>query len=196
MKRKRITIGITGGVSSGKSVVAKSFRRLGATIIDADKIAHRLLSQSDVKKECMKKWGDDILKNGSVNRVKLGQIVFNDNKSLDALMKILHPRIKKEIYDKIKKSRGVVVIDAPLLVESGLLNICDYMVFVKSSLTRRIKMAKNRHGWTRSQLLKREKFQAPLAYKIKIADYVIDNTGTLKNTKNQVEMIFNHIKDK
>lgn len=189
-------IGITGGVATGKSTVAKMFARLGAKVIDADKIVHELIKPngkcvSRIKKE----FGSSILIEGGINRKALADIVFKDKASLKKLESILHPRVRLNIKEEIKKLKkkrfkGVVVLDIPLLFESNLNRNVDMTIVVKTSRDTQIKRAVKNLKITRQQVLSRIKSQMPLKEKIKKADVVIDNSKSKNETTKKVKRIW------
>ena len=162
MKQRVKVIGIAGGIASGKSTAAKMLVSLGADIIDADKICHRLINTKDIVQKITDRWGDH-LKNehGKIERHKLGKIVFADKKELTALNKIIHPnginRIKSRIANlKDEATTKAIVLDAALLVESNLIDICDIMLFVntkKSTCKTRVQESRK---WPLDEITKRE----------------------------------------
>ncbi len=136
MKQRIKVIGITGGIASGKSTIAKMLETLGASVINADEICHRLINTKSMSQKIINRWGDHIQdKYGRIERHKLGKIVFTDKKELSALNKIIHPKAIKQIKDRIAKLRNesttvAIVLDAALLVESNLIDVCDVTLFV------------------------------------------------------------------
>lgn len=189
-------IGITGGVATGKSTVAKMFARLGAKIIDADKIVHDLIKPngkcvSRIKKE----FGSNIIFEGGINRKALADIVFKDKAKLKKLESILHPRVRSNIKEIIndfykKGFKGVVVLDVPLLFESNMNRNVDMTIVVKTSRDTQIKRAVKNLKITRQQALSRIKSQMPLKEKIQMADVVIDNSKSKNETTKKVKRIW------
>lgn len=195
--KKRIIIGITGSLGSGKTSVARIFGSLGAQLIDADKIAHRIiLSKTKTYKSIIKIFGEGILKkNREINRKKLAQIVFNNKNLLKVLNKLLHQRIIKIIEDRIKNSESkVIVLDAPLLIETGLEKIVDKLVVVKISQKNQLQRLQNKTSLGEKDILKRIRCQIPLGKKILLANFVIDNNNSIGKTKKQVHKIWREIK--
>lgn len=195
---KKIIIGITGSFASGKSTVAGLFVRLGAKVIDADKIAHSLLrANNSLKKQISGVFGRSILKNdSSIDRNKLGEIVFSDRDALRKLNQIMHPEIIRLIKQKIKSCHNrVIILDAPLLIESGLKLLVDKLVVVKIKRAEQIKRAKKRTLLEESQIVKRIKQQLSLQKKLRLADFIIDNNGQIKKTREQVLKIWNKIQE-
>lgn len=193
MTSKPKIIGITGGISSGKSTVARMIASLGAEIIDADEMCHKLLLKKELKAKIIERFGNTIQDSyGKIDRSRLAKIVFQDNASLDALCSILHPIVIEQIKSKIdeireKGRRNAIVIDAALLEESVLSLMCDFIVFVNTSKDRRLNRSQISRHWAEGELEKRERFQMALEDKKKKAEYIIDNNFTEDNTFRQVK---------
>jgi len=199
-----ITIGITGSFGTGKTTVAEYFKALGAKVLDADKIAHETLlkkvtghkSPVTCYKKIVKIFGKKILKkNKEIDRKKLGKIVFRDRTLLKKLNSIIHPyvikKIKKGIEEiKMENSKAMIVLDIPLLVETGLLGLVDKLVVVNASRNAQIDRCRKKTGLARTEILARITAQAPLKRKVRISDFVIDNNGTEKQTKREVEKVW------
>ena len=197
-----IVIGLTGSFGTGKSTAAEMFKDLGARVLDADIIAHNLIRPG---RDCWRKivdcFGRDILnRNQTINRGRLARIVFRKRQDLRKLDKITHPLVIREITSrlgKIENSRKdeIVVIDAALLIESGLAEKVDILIVVKLNRAGQIARVLKQKGISREQILKRIRSQLPLSKKIAIADYVIDNNGTKNNTRRQVKKIWEEMKN-
>jgi len=185
---KKIIIGVTGSFGTGKTTVSKIFAKHNTRLIDADQLCHGFLNQPMLKNKVLK-----IFK--TTNRKKIAQLVFDNHFLLKKLENILHPCVIREIKEISKKSKKkIIIIDAPLLVESGLNRFVDKIIVVKTTQTNQIKRIQKKFNLTKNQILKRIKMQLPLEKKIKLADYVIDNNGSISNTKKQVQKIFKKIK--
>lgn len=188
-KPKKIVLGITGGFGSGKTTVAGIFKSFGAKIIDADKIAHSQLSpKTKTYKKIVKTFGERVLEaNGAINRNKLAQVVFASKTSLKKINRIVHPQVIRIIRKKIKKiAKGIVALDAPLLLEAGLKNMIDKLIVVNISQKKQIERVHRKTGLRQRQILGRIKSQLSLEAKVSLADFVIDNSGTITQTKKQV----------
>ncbi len=163
-------IGLIGGVGAGKSWVAAEFGRRGATVVDADSLAHELLRNPLVSSEVIRTFGSRVLaSDGMVDRKTLGAVVFEDAAARKRLESILHPRIREfaeqSIACAISEGRPVVVLDAALLLESGWDELCDAIVFVDAPISvRRARVAEHR-SWPSSEHVRREHAQAPLEAK-------------------------------
>ncbi len=190
-------LGLTGNIACGKSTVAAIFKELGATLIDADKVARDIVGKGNpALKKIIKHFGNEILnKDGTLNREKLGRKVFNDKNQRRILNDITHPEIFKEINNLIEKYRSegqkIVIIEAALIVErEKLIKIIDKLIVVSTSKDIQIKRLKDRDGFSKEQALSRINSQIPIEEKIKHADYVIHNDSDISNIKNQVETIW------
>ncbi|MBN2830929.1 MAG: dephospho-CoA kinase [Candidatus Omnitrophica bacterium] len=193
---KKTIVGITGIFGSGKSTVSKIFKSYGSKIIDADKIAHKYLARgTKTYKEIVGFFGSNILKGKrEIDRVKLGRIVFGNKKLLSKLNSIIHPRVISEIRDRIKQSRhGVVVLDVPLLLEAGLKRLVDDLIVVIIDRDELIRRLVNKTALRRSEILKRIRSQIPLRKKKRVADFIIDNSKTIRETKKQIKRIIGKI---
>lgn len=186
-------IGLTGGIASGKSTVSTLLKSLGAVIIDADEISRKVMKKNTkVFDEIVEYFGDNILdKDGNIDRQKLGQIVFSNVDDLKILNDITHPAIINEIKKNLlilsKKKEPIVVIDAALLLESGLDNLTDKIWLVKASEETQLKRLMRRDNIDERQAINRIKSQMPLKEKLKYADKIIDNDGNIEYTKKQVD---------
>ena len=191
-----LIVGITGSLSTGKSTASSLFARKGAKVLDADRIAHKLM---EPRKACFRKvvkaFGPSILKGGHIDRQKIAKVVFEDKRKLRALEQIIHPAVAQEIKREIRryqksKQRGVLIIEVPLLFEAGLDRLMDVVVVVKASRTQQIARARERSGISQQEALRRIKAQMPLNQKIQRADIIIDNGGSPFKTKKQVDRIW------
>ncbi len=192
MKQRIKVIGITGGIASGKSTIAEMLESLGADLIDADKICHELINTKNIALEITKRWGNHIQDNhGKIKRDELAEIVFSDRKEVSALNSIIHPEAIKQIKSRIAKlhveaATKAIVLDAALLVESNLIEICDIMLFVDTKKNRCKTRVQDSRKWPLDEIAKREKFQDLLHQKREIADVIINNSNSKKDTLNQV----------
>jgi dephospho-CoA kinase len=197
-----LIIGLTGGIVSGKSTVARMFKDLGAKIVDADKLGHKvILPQGAAWKRIIKIFGKDILqKDQTINREKLGKIVFANQNLLKKLNKITHPEIikliKKEISlakDKSKEEKKILIIDAALIYETKIDRLMDKIIVVYLDEEEQLERLIKRNNLSEKEALQKIKSQIPLKEKIEIADYVIDNSNSLDKMKEQVEKIWENL---
>ncbi len=189
-------IGLTGNLGCGKSTVAAMFAERGAKIIDADAITRDLLT---LDKKCIKKvakiFPGVILNSKKINRSELAKIVFSNPRELHKLTEILYPEALKVVKSQILryKHEPFIVLDVPLLFESGWDKITDTTIVVKARRDQQIKRAQKHLGITRSECLRRLKNQMPLKEKCDMADIIIDNSQTLAQTRKQVDAIINRL---
>ncbi|MBL7085028.1 MAG: dephospho-CoA kinase [Candidatus Omnitrophica bacterium] len=203
MGKKVLVLGVTGGLASGKTTVASMFKRLGAFCIDVDTIYHQLIKpKAALYKKIISAFGNEILgRGGRIDRKKLGKLVFSKKQNLKRLCRITHPAIIKGMGRQIRnlkrsKKRKIILIDAPLLVEVGLVKMVDRLIVVKASRKKQIARSAKVRGLCYGETIKRIGFQVPLREKIKLADFVIDNNGTLKQTRKQVKAIWEQINER
>lgn len=193
-------IGLTGNIASGKTEVAKIFEELGAKIIDADEIAREVVEPGQAAwQEIVQEFGSDILNSdGSINRKKLGGIIFNEDRKREQLNRITHPRIMakiKETIDSYKKENvKLVIVEAALIVErGGLLKLIDELIVVSADAETQIKRIMTRDGLRRDEALSRIESQMPISEKTKHATYIIDNSESLEETRKRVEEVWEKI---
>ncbi|MHC2994362.1 MAG: dephospho-CoA kinase [Candidatus Atribacteria bacterium] len=197
-----LIVGLTGGIVSGKSTVAKMFKDLGAKIVDADELGHKvILPHKPAWEKIIKLFGKDLLKEDlKIDRRKLGDIVFSNKKLLKKLNEITHSEIikliKKEIKsikDKTDKKDDILIIDAALIYETKIDNLMDKIIVVYIDKTEQIKRLVKRDNLSAEEALKRIKSQMPIKEKIRFADYIIDNSNSLDKTREQVETIWQNL---
>jgi len=197
-----LRVGLTGGLASGKSTVAAFFRELGAFHVDADRIAHELLAPGGgAEREVIGRFGGGIVSNsGAVDRKALAAIVFSDPQALADLNALVHPKVREEIARRIADHESgaspasVALVDAALLVESGIHRDLDALIVVACPEETQIARAVARGGLTAAEARARVAAQAPLAQKVAAADYVIDNDGSLDETKRQVRSLWDELR--
>jgi dephospho-CoA kinase len=189
-KRPKLVIGVTGSFGSGKSTVAGMFQGLGACVIDADKIARRVVSPGGgCYKKLIHTFGPGILKKGRVDRARLARLVFAEARLLRKLNRITHPAIIRIIKQDIRRAKkALVVLDAPLLIEAGLRKAVDKLIVVKVSKDTQLKRLRQK-GLKTNEIILRVKSQMPLSRKVRLADFIIDNNGTVEKTRKQVAQI-------
>jgi len=182
-------VGLSGGPGSGKSAVAALFRKWGARVIDADAIAHRVIDRPAIRARLVRAWGPGILKGGRVDRPRLARAAFRSRAAARRLNRLVHPAVLKEIRAGIARSSGLVVLDAPLLYESGADRLCDRVVFVEAPRRLRLRRGAAR-GLPPAEAVRRERLQRSLAFKRRRADRIVDNSGPRSRTERQVRGIF------
>jgi len=194
MKKKiPFILGLTGGIATGKTTVAKMFASFGAKVIDADRISHRLMDEDKkLKERIISVFSEDVLgKNGRIKRGRLAALIFDNPSALRRLNKIMHPAIISRIKKELKECKQkVAVLDAPLLIEAGLSELVDKLIVVKADEKIQVSRCRQKTGASKQEIKKRIRAQMPLSEKIAVADYVIDNNGRLDRTRKQVKEIW------
>ena len=195
--KELIRVGLTGGCCTGKSTVAEMFSRLGAEVVSADHIVHRLLREDDeARSSVVSIFGEEVLAtDGSVDRNKLADVVFKDKQKLASLTRVLYPRVRLEIrrvFEQIenRKDRHVCVAEVPLLLEGGSRELYDEVIVVTASYPNQVARFFQRGGNSKQDLDRRIANQMDLAEKVKLADYVIDNDGSFEQTFEQVKKLY------
>ena len=199
MTGKLYRIGLTGGIASGKSTVGAMLRQMGAVVIDTDWIAHEVTAPgSGALMEMSRRYGTDIVKeDGSLRRDAVGKIVFSDPVEKKWLEALLHPLIRaeaeKQAQAAFEAGQRVVVMDVPLLFESGWNGKVDEIWTVYTPQAIQEVRLQRRDGYTDSEIADRLASQWPIDEKAKRADVVIDNTGLPESTRRQVEVAWNAV---
>ncbi len=185
-----IVIGLTGNIGVGKSAVLKILQQLGARVIDADKVAHEVMSPGGSAYDAVvAAFGDGVLaKDGTIDRSKLADIVFTDHDQLRRLERIVHPAVEQRISDIIENAtEPVVAIEAIKLLESRLRHLCDTIWVVAATRENQLNRLVYQKGLTQEEALRRMAAQSPQAHKVREADVVIHNDGDMEQLKAQVE---------
>lgn len=202
-----LKVGLTGGIASGKSVVGEMFLALGAHLVQADHIAHALMEPGEpVYNEVVRHFGREILNaDGSINRSKLAGVAFGPpgadkrTSGIADLNRIVHPaviRSQEEWMDAVSQQdpNGVAMVEAALLIEAGAAKRFDRLIVVTCSMEQRVERFARRQkvdlDAARAEVARRMAAQLPDEEKIKVADYVIDNSGWLEHTRAQVQRIW------
>ena len=190
-------VGLTGNIASGKSHAAWLFAESGAHVIDADIIVHELLAAGTrTYNKIADAFGAEILvQDGQIDRKKLGQIIFGSLEKRLLLNSLIHPDIGAEILRRIFQLEqsypgGIVIVDGALIVETGNHKIYDRLVVVTCDPSLQISRLMSRDGLTQDEAKARMSSQMPIEEKLKLADYTIDTSGTLRQTEEQVEAIY------
>lgn len=192
-------IGLTGGIGSGKSTVARLLAELGAQVIDADKLGHEVFKQgTEAWREVIATFGNEILTSSNeIDRRKLGELVFNKPELLQQLNTIMHPRIleiaKAKLEDYRRKGAKVVVLEATLLVEAGWTSLVDEVwvtISSKNSVTLRLN---KQRGLSEAESLERIRSQTLAEERVKHADVIIDNEGSINELRACVEQLWRRL---
>ncbi len=195
-----ILVGLTGGVATGKSTVAKMFERCGAIVIDADLLARAVVQPGKPAwREIVRRFGKSVLNaDRTINRQALGQIVFRNRAKLRLLERIIHPRVAREQARLTRQAarkdpHSVVIYDVPLLFEAGIDKRVDKIIVVTADPKTQIARLKKRNGLTRAEALRRIKSQMPLAKKHQYADHLFDGREKLLVLRKHVRECYNQL---
>jgi dephospho-CoA kinase len=195
-----LIVGLTGGIASGKSTVARFFRELGAYVIDADRLAREVLEPGKPGfKEVLEAFGEGYLSSdGSLNRERLAHLVFSDSQARKRLEAIVHPKLlelRQKLVGEIiaKDPHAVIISDAPLLIETGLHTQVDVVVVVWVPREVQIERLMERDGLSRQEAEERLRSQIPLSEKLAFAHYVVDDSRSMEDARQQVKNIFSEL---
>lgn len=193
-------IGLTGGIASGKSTVCQMLRDRGCSIIDADKVAHEILQRGRPGFEpVVGAFGQTILNGaGEIDRSRLGAIVFNQPERLTQLTSIVHPHVTRAILRWLEgmEQAGPVahaIVDGSVLVESGFHRDFQYLIVVYCTPEQQLERLMKRNSLSENEARKRMALQMPLEEKVRLADFVVDNSGSLENTRYQVDVLLDRL---
>jgi dephospho-CoA kinase len=196
-----LRVGLTGGLASGKSFVGHTLADLGCHLIQADELGHQvLLPGGEAYDEVIQEFGDEILdQDRFIIRKKLGDLVFGKPELLEKLSKIVHPHVgtrQKRMIDEIVQAdpKAIIVVEAAILVETGSYKKCDRLIVAFCSDEQQMERAMKRGAYTREEVQARLSRQLPLAEKLKVADYVIDTSGTKEHTTEQVRTVYGSLR--
>ena len=194
-----IVIGVAGGIASGKSTVTRVYERLGARVLDADAIGHDLLRSEPMRDGIRKAFGEGVLTaKGEVDRRALGRLVFGDDQARQRLNRLVRPAIRAEIRRRVAKMcgegyDGVVVVDAPLLVDTGPTDLADRVILVTAPAAIRKERIVLRSGLTEREAEERIAAQVPDTKQARWADFVLENNGTEEELTNSAEVLWKQI---
>jgi len=195
--RKFLLVGLTGGIATGKSTVSALLRQLGCEIIDADLLAREVVEPGQPAwTTIVAEFGQDVLTgDGTLDRKKLGAIVFADPERRRRLEAITHPAIRERFQARLdelaeKGFTGIVIFDAAVMIESGNYKNMDRLVVVVTDEPTQMSRLQGRDGTDDAEGRRKIASQMPLSEKAKLADYVIDNSGDRHATAEQVRRVF------
>ena len=194
--RRFLLVGLTGGIATGKSTVAETLRGLGAEVIDADQLARDVVAPGEpALAEIVREFGDVRNADGSLDRKKLGGIVFNDTARRKRLEAITHPAIRERFVARVAELaargyEGLVFFDAPVMIESGNYRNMDRLVVVFTDAATQRARLMARDGMAAAEATSRIATQMPVIDKAKLADYVIDNSGDHAATAARTREVF------
>ena len=191
--RRKLLVGLVGGIGSGKSSVAAALRQHGGWIIDADQLGHQALHQPAIRAAIRERWGSVVFdETGAVDRRKLAGVVFTHPEERKALESLVHPWIGQAIRAAAENALNdpkcrFVVLDAAIMLEAGWSEVCDNLIYVQSPPEQRLQRVARQRGWTAQDMQKRELAQLPLTEKAARADHILENTGSFEQLNQQVE---------
>lgn len=197
-----MVIGLTGGIASGKSLVADALREQGLPVIDADVISREVVEPGEpALEQIIEHFGPEILQfDGTLDRKKLGTVIFNDTEKRQVLNQIIHPAVRQRMMakrdDLVREGNEHVVLDIPLLLENNLRFMVDRVIVVYVNEATQKRRLVERDGRGEEDAAARIRSQMPLEEKRELADAVIDNSGTEKETKIQVNELLEQWKIK
>lgn len=193
-------VGLTGGIASGKSTVCEMLRSKGASILDADLVAHSLIRKGKPSyAQVLESFGQDILgPDGEIDRGQLGNLVFGSPERMNVLTRILHPEVIRQILKELAKiehemPEARVIVDASVMIESGFYKSFQYLVVVSCRPEQQLERLRVRSNLLEEQIRQRIASQIALEQKIKFADWVIDNSGSMDATRMQVDRLWDEL---
>lgn len=193
-------IGLTGGIATGKSTVSQMFKQCGAQIIDADRIARDVVQPGTIgAKKVAERFGEDFFdEHGKLNRPKLAKLIFQNEDARKDLNGLLHPLIRQEMRLKTKdiqsqQPKAIIIWDVPLLYEGQLTDELEKVIVVYVPEYLQIQRLVQRDHLSQEEAKKRISAQMPIEEKKLLADYLIDNSGSYKNTERQVDQLWNFL---
>jgi dephospho-CoA kinase len=194
--KRFLLVGLTGGIATGKSTVSEMFRRLGCEVIDADLLAREVVAPGEpALARIAEEFGREVLQpDGTLDRKKLGAVVFGDAARRKRLEEITHPAIRDRFLQRLAdlESRGfagIVFWDAPVMIETGGHKAMEKLVVVATDETTQSERLRVRDAIDDAEAGRKIRSQMPVAEKAKLADYVIDNTGDRAATERQVREV-------
>jgi dephospho-CoA kinase len=192
-KDPKPVLGLIGGIGAGKSTVAMALARHGGRLVAADPIGHEALEQPDLRARILDVWGgrDILTPQGTIDRKKLGRIVFPSPVERSRLEHLVHPYIEERIREEVAKAQAdpaarFVILDAAIMLEARWADVCDKLIYVDAPRDIRLVRVRTQRGWTDRDLANREAVQMPTDKKKERADAVIDNGGPPEATTAQV----------
>lgn len=192
-------IGLTGGIATGKSTVLKMFQQKNIPVIDTDKIARDVMEINQAAYfKVVAYFGKEILlPTGDINRKKLGEIIFKNKEKREKLNSLVHPEVKKVVLEEIKYYQNLghelVVVDVPLLFESNFDKLCDITIVVYTEEHIQYERLMKRDNLSYEEAKRRIDAQMKLSEKVKLADFIIDNSSTIEETEKQLINLLNKI---
>ena len=194
MSRRSFIVGLTGGIASGKTNLSNALRSRGVRVIDADEISRQLTADGGQALPALREaFGDGVFDGASLNRRRLGELVFSDEEKRAQLNALLHPLILREIKAQIDRVEGMAVVDAPLLFETGIDKWCDQVWCAYVPQKEQVKRLTERDHISRREALRRIRSQMPAREKTKKSHQVIRTTGAREESAQKVLDLWNQL---
>jgi len=192
-----VTLGVTGGLGAGKSIACQCFKENGAVIFDADSIAKEILQTNQaIQDRIVEEFGADIIKDGQVDTQKLASQAFSNEENQSILNNIVHPYVIEAFEkrrDELERKIGLLVVDAPLIFESGFDSHLDHTLLIFASMKMRIARALRRGNLTREEILRRMDLQMPEEDKRDLASFVIENNGSIEELNQEIDKLYHQL---
>ncbi len=196
-----LKVGLTGSIGCGKSSLSNILKKYDIPIIDADIKGREIYENKELLRDIEKNFGSSVInKDGTLNRKNLGKIVFNDDYKLEKLNSLTHPVIQNMIKDDLNKyekfGKKIAVVDAALLIEAGFMNMLDTLVVVTCSEEVQLQRVVLRDNCSEEDAMGRIKSQMPQDEKVKYAEFVVDNSGTIEHLEKEAEKLIKSLEEK
>ncbi len=197
-----LVVAVTGGIGSGQSTVCSFFEQWRCKVINADQKAKEVIRKDRrLQKELKQVFGEDIFfKNRELNAKRLAELAFKDEIQTLKLNQLVHPRMVESLVEEMERARfsqkfPIIIIDAALVYEISIEQMFDYIIVVNAPMNLRSKRVTSRDGMTKKQFSERASKQIPLQDKVKWADFVIENDGTLEELKERTRQVYETLID-
>ncbi len=196
---RKPVIGLTGQIGAGKTLVASILADMGCAVIDADVLAREVLNEPEGVEFVRKSFGDKCIDaEGKIDRKAVADVVFSDIEKKNQIESYIYPllqerRIALTERHEADSSIKAIVVESPLLIETGLKRLCDLVIIVLADSEIRLKRVGIGRSWSRQELLRREKFFLPIHLKCSIADVIVYNNSTIEDCRERVENIFSRV---
>nr|WP_312984248.1 dephospho-CoA kinase [Clostridioides sp.] len=195
-----LILGLTGNIGCGKSSLSKILIKNGIDVIDADKVSREIMNDLDFLERIFTEFGYGIKnEDGTLNRKKLGKIVFKDDKRLEKLNSLTHPKIQEAILSRLAdlriQGKSIVVIDAAILIEHGYTKIVDKLLLITCNNDEQIRRVQKRDNCTKEEALNRINSQMSQDKKANFADYIIDNSGSFNELNDKAYKFMKYMKE-
>ncbi len=192
-------VGLTGNIGSGKSTVAQLLVEKGAALIDSDVLAREATRDPEVLQKIADALGEDLIKEGELDRPKTAERVFGDEAARETLNGIIHPWVRREserraeALEQRSSPPAIIVVDIPLLYENALERGLDTVIVVNAPLEVRVKRVQERSGLSEKEVRARDEAQMPLEEKVERADYVVDNSGDRERLEERLNVLWSQL---